>query len=247
MPQFADMSCVSDLNSQRRITIGCTGAAVVDFFVCLQVFRRRPLNRTVTRLRNARMPTWTHPELGAFKHSYTGWAREMAFPAFKPFRYDWGGRLRTRNKITLEFQADDEDEDNIPLPSKRAIAVAQRTIKNQQLLADRIVKAMWNELNGRGRETGMWWHGDLRTINEQIVGVFDNRKGKPQCLAAPEDLHSLMGATLVHIRESTYLHERPSATICLSAAFDDEHGVGVLTDGTRVLGIGYQSDVTPYK
>ncbi|WP_162273250.1 hypothetical protein [Rubripirellula obstinata] len=35
---------------RRRITIACTGAAVVSFFVCLQVFRRRPVMRTVIRL-----------------------------------------------------------------------------------------------------------------------------------------------------------------------------------------------------
>ena len=40
--------------------------------------------------------------------------------------------------------------------------------------------------------------------------------------------------------------ERPNASINFAAAFDEEHGVGVLSDGTRVLGIGYISDATPY-
>ena len=31
----------------ERITMGCTGASVVSFFVCLQVVRRRPVNPTV--------------------------------------------------------------------------------------------------------------------------------------------------------------------------------------------------------
>ena len=193
------------------------------------------------------MPTWNHPELGEFKLGYTGWARDLAFPAFKPFRYDWGGRLRTRNKITLEFDIDDEDEDNVPIPSKRAIAVAQRTIKNQESLATRIVKAVWNDLHGRGRDTGMWWHGDIRTINEQITGIFGGRKGKPQSLGKLDDLYLLLGVNKIRIRESSYQCERPIATVNFAAAFDDEHGVGVLTDGTRVLGIGYISDATPYK
>jgi hypothetical protein len=192
------------------------------------------------------MPTWTHQQLGTFTHNHVGWARDIALPAFKPFRYDWGGRLRTRSRFTLEFDADDENEGNIPTPSKRAIAIAQRTIRNQEMLADRVLNAVWKDLHGRGRETGMWWHGDLRTVDQRIVEVFENRKGKPDSLSSPEDLYLLMGVTLIQIRESTYLYERPSATICFSAAFDDEHGVGVLTDGTRVLGIGYESDVTPY-
>ncbi len=191
------------------------------------------------------MPNWTHSELGRFKYDFTGWARDVEFPAFTPFRYHWGGRRKTRDTIRLEFHADDEAEKTIPVPSRGAISVAQRTIQNQLILADRIVKAMWKDLNGLGRNSGMWWHGDLPTANEMIANVFGARPVKK--LAVPEDLYEFMGTILVHIRESTYKYQRPSATICFAAAFDDEHGVGVLTDGTRVLGIGHQSDVTPFK
>jgi hypothetical protein len=31
------------------------------------------------------------------------------------------------------------------------------------------------------------------------------------------------------------------------ATFDDEHGLGVLTDGKKVLGIGNAIDVLPYR
>ena len=191
------------------------------------------------------MPDWKHPQLGAFTYDYTGWAREMVFPAFKPFRYDWGGGRRTRDKTRLEFEAEEAAAGAIPLPSKRAVAVALRAIKNESLLADRILNAIWKDLHGRGCETGMWWHGDLATVNEQIAGVFGPRKTKQ--LSAREDLYDLMGLLQVLIRESTYLHEKPSATFCFAAAFDEEHGVGVLTDGARLLGIGHQSDVTPFK
>ena len=178
------------------------------------------------------MATWSHPELGDFKLGYTGWARDFMLPAFEPFRYGWGGRLRTRKKFTLEFDVDDEAEDNGPVPSKRAVAVAQRALQNQDLLAARITKAVWNDLNGRGRDTGMWWHGDTRTINEQIASVFGGRKGKPQSLSSINDLYLLLGLNGIRIRETSYMCERPNASINFAAAFDDEHGVGVLSDGT---------------
>ncbi len=104
--------------------------------------------------------------------------------------------------------------------------------------------AMWRDLHGRGRDSGMWWHGDLETVNRNIARAMGDRS--PQQLSKPEDLYDLMGAETVLIREATYLFERPSATICFEAAFDEEHGVGILTDGTRVFGTGYQLDVTPY-
>ena len=92
----------------------------------------------------------------------------------------------------------------------------------------------------------MWWHGDLTTIQESINSAFAERKRAALQLATITDLHSVIGPECLVIRESTYQYERPSATFTFQAAFDVEHGLGVLTNGTRVLGIGYQSDVMPF-
>ncbi|KAA1256857.1 hypothetical protein LF1_58550 [Rubripirellula obstinata] len=43
----------------RRITNGCNGAAADAVFVCLHAFTRRPLNRTVIRLKTI---LWTTPQ-----------------------------------------------------------------------------------------------------------------------------------------------------------------------------------------
>ena len=37
-----------------------------------------------------------------------------------------------------------------------------------------------------------------------------------------------------------------NSTGWFEAEFDIEHGLGVLTDGNRILGTGYQTSVTPY-
>ena len=78
----------------------------------------------------------------------------------------------------------------------------------------------------------MWWHGDTRTINEQIASVLGGRKGKPQSVSSINDLYLLLGLNGIRIRETSYMCERPNASINFAAAFDDEHGVGVLSDGT---------------
>jgi hypothetical protein len=35
--------------------------------------------------------------------------------------------------------------------------------------------------------------------------------------------------------------------LAFEAPFEEEHGVGVLTDGVAILGTGYRYDVTPFK
>ena len=186
------------------------------------------------------MTKWTHPELGTFKFDDIEWVKQYDFPAFKPFSYRWHGRNVGRSKIKLAFEADDETD----LPSKQAVVIAKRVIKNQETLSKRIAKAVWNDLRGNGEDSGMWWHGDTETINEMIDSGFNGRKRKP--FEKADDVYHLIGGPSVWIRESIWLYEKPSATITFEAAFDVEHGLGVLTDGNRVVGTGYQTSVTPY-
>jgi len=40
---------------------------------------------------------------------------------------------------------------------------------------------------------------------------------------------------------------KPLVELSFAAAFEEEHGVGILTDGKTIVGIGYTSNVTPFK
>jgi hypothetical protein len=42
-------------------------------------------------------------------------------------------------------------------------------------------------------------------------------------------------------------YEKPVVELSFHAAFEEEHGVGVLTDGNTILGTGYSVDVRPFK
>lgn len=49
------------------------------------------------------------------------------------------------------------------------------------------------------------------------------------------------------LRKSVDGYDEPIVELSFSAPFEDEHGVGVMTDGQSVLGIGYSCDVTPFE
>jgi hypothetical protein len=84
----------------------------------------------------------------------------------------------------------------------------------------------------------MWWHGDLDALAE----VLDDGR-RP---ARAEDLLGLMQLSGVVVRRDVDGHDGPLAELRFHAAFEEEHGVGVLTDGTTIVGTGYSCDVLPF-
>ena len=42
-------------------------------------------------------------------------------------------------------------------------------------------------------------------------------------------------------------YDKPIVELSFGAAFEEEHGVGILTDGAKIIGIGYSYDVTPFE
>jgi hypothetical protein len=85
----------------------------------------------------------------------------------------------------------------------------------------------------------MWWHGDV----EEVARFSDGRLS-PQ--SRPEDLYSAMGFSRVAIRKEADGDESPVAELIFNAVFEQEHGVGVLTDGKEVLGTGYIDEASPF-
>lgn len=187
------------------------------------------------------MAKWQHPDLGVFTFDGIFWTGECTLPAFKAFKFRESARNSGRAKLKLRFETENETEDETP--TKNSVRVALKLIKNQERVAARVAKAVWEDLNGKGYDSGMWWHGDLNTVAENVSRAH---RGKTQPLSTSDDLHSLLGASSVLIRDTMYLYEKPSATLMFQAAFDTEHGLGVLTDGNRIVGTGYQSSVGPY-
>jgi hypothetical protein len=182
--------------------------------------------------------TWDHPNLGRFEYGDNGWTRMVDVPAFKAFSYDTGysNAPRSKGKHKLVFGAIDESH----LPSAADVTVAERVLANHAALVGVITRALWDDFNDRGPDSGMWWHDDL----EAVAKSFKSHKLPPP--TKPEDLLPLMQPSGILVREMPPGYDRRMVELTFHAAFEEEHGVSVLTDGEAVLGIGYNLDVTPF-
>jgi hypothetical protein len=56
-----------------------------------------------------------------------------------------------------------------------------------------------------------------------------------------------MRLSSICVRPRVEGYDKPIVELRFAAAFEEEHGVGVLTDGGKILGTGYSVDVTPYE
>jgi len=178
-------------------------------------------------------PTWDHPKLGRFEHDGVAWTRTVKTPDFKPFRYEGSS-----TKCELGFETDDETEH----PSRAAVAVAERVLANQAALAAKVAQALWDDFTGKGPDSSMYWHGDLDSLAD---GMEFEESLKPPKKAA--DVPRLMQLTNISVPKPRRGQDKPLAELSFAAAFEEEHGVGILTDGRTILGIGYSSDVSPFK
>ena len=184
---------------------------------------------------------WNHPKLGRFRYDGSRWTANVDAPAFDAFKYDHGfdnPPRPPRGKCELGFDADDVKD----LPSDQAVAVAQTVLANQAKLVSIITKALWDDFNGRGPNSGMWWHGDL----DQMIDALEFEEDLPRP-KGPDDLLRILGNPTIIVHKQVHGYERPVVEITFAAPFEEEHDVGVLTDGKKVLGTGYSIDVTPFE
>ena len=186
------------------------------------------------------MTTWSHPDLGNFEFDSYCWRGCVTLPAFKTFQYRYRGPQEGSSEIELQFEADDEEE----LPSEEEIEIAKRIIQNEASLASKLLIALYDDLHGKGPSSGMWWHGDVESIYEDLeeeTGELKNLK-----LDHPEALANLLGSPGIMIQKSGYGYDYPLATLTFNALFEIEHGIGILTDGKSIIGTGYMMDASPF-
>ena len=182
---------------------------------------------------------WRHPELGRFQLVADRWEREMRVPAFDAFSFEptccESGQID--NRFELFFYAESIED----TPSDDMIRVAKLVLRDPARIVALVSTALWEDFNGRGSDSGMWWHGDLAEVGEALA---DEELPPP---AGPEDVRKLLGLSWIGIRRQDERLGRPVAELSFGAAFEEEHGVGVLTDGERVVGIGYSTTVETFE
>jgi hypothetical protein len=179
-------------------------------------------------------PAWTEAELGTFHFDNFGWTKRVEMPAFEAFRF--GSRRKRESAKTYQLLIDAESAEESPAPA--ALALAKRVLGNQEALAAKVAEALWADFTGSGPDSGMWWHGDLNQVADGM------EEGQPPRGAG--DLFKLLRLSEIRITKSSSGSECLRAELNFEAAFEEEHGVGILTDGAEILGIGYSGDASEF-
>jgi hypothetical protein len=193
---------------------------------------------------------WSHPRLGTFEHHDIWWRRNITLPSLTSFSYiDAAVRAYRTSpepfKLILQCASEDER------PNEAMASLAAAILDNESKLVPKLLEAMWEDLNGRGPESGMWWHGDLpnarRGGNWASFAANALKELALPIPACPEDLRQILEPMDLTIRRDFSPPQPWIGEFNFYAGFDVEHGVGVLTDGTEILGIGYSADAVRFK
>jgi hypothetical protein len=194
--------------------------------------------------------TWSHPRLGTFENDGVWWRREITIPSLTSFTYIDAAVREYRSKpeaFELVLKCDSEGEQ----PNEQMASLAVAIFDNESTLVPNVLRAIWSELNGQGPESGMWWNGDLPNAHRGgnwRSAVYDSltelELPVPTCA---DDLKKVLEPRDLTIRRASYRSGPWVGEFNFHAGFDVEHGIGVLTDGSVILGIGYSSDASLFE
>lgn len=173
------------------------------------------------------MCEWRHEQLGTFWFEDDNWVGYLQLKGFARFAYG-------DSETEICIAAVDEEEDE---PSRDLVDLTIKTIENHQHLISTGIEALWHDFNGNGPESGMWWHGKLDHVRDKLQG---------KTLESSNDLFDLLKGPSIHVLKHSYGYERPCSTIGFGSDIDDEHGIGLLSNGTEIIGLGYADDPSPF-
>ena len=198
------------------------------------------------------MRKWHDPKLGEFTFSDggesafsgIGWEKEIKLDAFSVFSYDSQdpSRISNNQSVLLTIEVDDEDE----LPTEEVINVVYRTLENHEKLLSRGIDDLFNDMLGKEPDTWMWWNDGLDDIREHQL-KSEVTPEKPYVLNKSKDLYKIMGNPGITFQKYSDKYDKPCSTIGFEAVFDKGNGIGFLTNGINLLGLGYRIDPPPYE
>src|SRR5688572_15310045 len=176
--------------------------------------------------------TWKHPKLGEFAADNSGWSSTAKVPAFKKFSYDTGysNARRSSGKVNLGIRYFKLNDPVPNTPPREMVALLDALLADPAALVGRVVATLWEDFNGRGPDSGMWWHGDMKTLNKSFKsqGLSTPKK--------PDDLLPALQLTGVTVFKEWWDHPAPIGYLDFHAAFEREHGVTLLTGADEALG-----------
>jgi hypothetical protein len=190
--------------------------------------------------------TWKHPQLGTFtmraRFGRHLWENVLDLPAFAIFKFSRNGRFRGVKKLRCEIVGRESES----TPLKSTIHLCERIAKNQDKLVRNIRDSLFQDINGEGKDSGMWWRHDPIEF-AVLCCEFLREKTRFSRVYHPEQIEMLIGGPTITIDQYSSDSKAPLAMINVSTYFKDEHGLGVLTNGNSVLGLGYAGEASPYR
>ena len=192
------------------------------------------------------MPTkWKHSELGSFSLSTEfesrDWRGTLSLPAFACFKFRRSGPFKGTSRVALVFRAWIDDF----TPGTKEASLALRIVKNETELVKKIKRAVSMELCGTGPDSGMYWREEPEPLEECFETLRRAKIETPKI--RPDHVDYLIGAPSITIWVHDESPRRAEAILDFSAAFEDEHGLVLLTNGSRILGIGFSDDPSPFE
>lgn len=183
--------------------------------------------------------TWDDAELGTFEFNGEGWWKVVEAPGFDVFAYkrSYVQSKRPDGRYELLFYADDGRD----TPSDEAVGMARRLVADSAGMAAKVIAAVRDDFTGRGPGSGSCWQGEL----ERVAEALEYEEVPPP--AGAEDIGRLLRLSEILVHKAEQRLDEAVIELSFQAAFEVEHGVGVLTDGERVLGLGYVLEAEPFE
>lgn len=192
------------------------------------------------------MNTFTHKTLGTFtQRDYFDelrWETELELPAFSAFKYLANGKPRRSKKVEAAIYCDEE-------PPKPALSMLSKVQRSQKALVKNICETFFRDLHQQGYDSwpteddgfGMWWSRDPVAVALSCREALQKRLKQDRILQ-PEDLFAVLYEPSIEIRVSEFSTSGIEMMINMGAEFEEEHGVGITTDGKNVLNLGYAGE-----
>lgn len=184
--------------------------------------------------------TWTHPRLGTFERDTYEWTQPFKLQGFEAYTYRPSYQKAHLDKVHLSF--DIEDESPGP-PAPQAVEIMVRIVDNAALLAGKVHLALWDDFMGKGPGSETWWHGDL----DEVMDIYEDLDEDLPALKSAADIPPWLGLSTIRVNPHWGLDDRYLGELVFNAVFEEEHGLGILTDGNEILGIGFSGDIVPFK
>lgn len=180
----------------------------------------------------------THPILGTLKSEGAEWVGKVKMPTWaKPPFCDKDLKGKRSEEFEVTFWLDHCGASMEPTPAQISSLLA--VVQSESELTKKVVDAIWDEFQGQSPSSIYWWNGDLAQVNETIGYAYSDDES---LIEQKEDVWKFCYLQSISVG---YQSEK-SVELCLKAEWEEEHGVGVLVEGSKVAGVGYGGDVLPY-